>query len=260
MTLNKKLLSFMLAALIALLAACGDDGATAEDKNNEEKAKQEEASGEKASGEKAKMPEPDLEGVPEVVAKVNDEEIKKKEFTETYKSQFQQMAMQSQMTGKEVDQDKLKKQVAESLVGQTLLIQEANSRDFTVSEEEKNKKLEEIAKQQKLESKEKFLSKLEEQGMKEEEVMAQVEKQMKLEKLLAEEAGDLEPTEKEMKEAYEQMKKQQEKAGGESKSKVPSYEEAKPMIKQQLSGQKEAQAYQKLVEDLKKDADVKVNV
>ncbi|WP_318246155.1 SurA N-terminal domain-containing protein [Halobacillus halophilus] len=270
MTLNKKwLLSLALALFIALLTACGNDEGSGGDSNNEE-AKQEESSDKEDSskdGESSKegegseqpqMPEPDLEGVPEVVATVNGEEIPKEEFTQTYKSQFQQAAMQSQMSGQEVDQEKLKKQTAEGLVGQELLVQEANERDLKASEEEVNETLTRLAEQNGLKSKDEFLSKLEEQGMKEDEVMSQVKTQVKVDKLLAEENGDLEPTEEEIKKAYDEAKAQQEEAGGEQQ--IPPYEEAKSTLKQQLTQQKEAQAYQELVKNLREEADVKVNL
>ncbi len=259
MTLNKKLLSLLLVAFISLLAACSDDGEAGE--NTDEKAKEEQASGEQGEqAEQPEMPEPNLEGIPDVVAQVNGDEISKEEFTSTYESQFQQAAMQSQMTGKEVDQDQLKKQVAENLVSQQLLIQEANNRDFTVTDEEKNAELEELAKQQQLESKDKLLSALEEQGMGQEEVMAQLEKQLKLEKLIAAESGegDLQPTKEEIQQAYDQYKSQQEEANPEAE--VAPLEEIKPNIEQQLVQQKEAQVYQTLIESLREDAEVTVNL
>lgn len=256
MNLNKKwLLSITLIALIALLAACGND----EEGSTEDNSKDKSSEQEEASSEQPKMPEPDLEGVPEVVAKVNGKEITKEEFTSTYKSQFQQVAMRSQMTGQELDQKQLKKQVADSLVGQQLLIQEANDRGLEVSEKEVNQKLEELAKQNKLESKEKFLAALKnKQGMSEEEVRALIKEQIKIDKLLAKESGDLQPTEEEVQKAYDDYKAQQEKSGSEGE--IPSFDEVKPSIEQQLVLQEEAKAYQNLVEKLRKDADVTVNL
>src|SRR5918994_1689378 len=43
--------------------------------------------------------EPDLEGIPDVVAEVNGEEVTKEEFTPIYEAAFQQAAMQAQMSG-----------------------------------------------------------------------------------------------------------------------------------------------------------------
>ncbi|WP_245807770.1 SurA N-terminal domain-containing protein [Halobacillus massiliensis] len=262
--MNKKwLVSLLLAALVALLAACNNDEESSKESKEKEQAKQEESA---QGGEQQELPEPDLEGIPDVVAEVNGEKIDKNEFTETYEPQFQQMAMQMQMTGQEVNQDEIKKQVAESLVGQELLIQEANNKGYEASEEEKQKSLEELAKMNQMESPDDFLAALKEQGMEEKEVMAQIEKQVKVDQLVAEEAGDTEPSEEEMKEMYEQMKAQQEKAASESEGKgegageVPSYEEAKPQIEQQLKNQKEGEAVQKMVKDLREKGDVEVHI
>src|SRR5699024_12343092 len=98
-------LLFMLSQvlIIGILAECGDE-------NKEDK----------ANDEQAEMPEPDLEGIPNIVADVNDGEVTKEDFEATYQQQFQQMAMQAQMSGQnmdEIDQDELKEQTADGLVG-----------------------------------------------------------------------------------------------------------------------------------------------
>ncbi len=263
--MRKKWLSGLLLAAFLTLGACSSDE-TAKD-NEKKDTQQEQQSSEQSEGQKdgssksgkqPKMPEPDLEGTPDVVAEVNGEKIKKKEFETAYKSQFQQAALQSQMSGQEVDQDKLKKQMVDSLIGQELLIQEANNRDYKATQEKKDKILEDLAKRNKAGSKEEFLAQLEKQGMSKKEVMSQLETQVKVEQLIAAEAGDIEPTEEELKKRYEQIKAQQEKAGGQSK--MPSYEKVKPSLKQQMKQEKEAQEAQKLIKSLRKDADVKVHI
>ncbi|MFC7060990.1 SurA N-terminal domain-containing protein [Halobacillus seohaensis] len=266
MTLNKKwLLSLSLAFLLSVTVACNDTDESAEDNNEETETQEEESEGSEGSEgntEQPEMPEPDLEGIPEVVAEVNGEEIAAEEFKTTYEGQFQQMAMQSQMTGEEVDQDQLKKQIADSMVGQELLIQEATSRDIEVSEEEIDETLTGLAEENGVESKDKFLTALEEQGMGKEEVMSQVEMQVKLDQVIASEAGDIEPTEEELEKAYEQVKAQQEQmseGNGES-AEIPSFEEAKPDLVKQVKRKKEGEATQKLVEKLRADADVTVNL
>ncbi len=156
------------------------------------------------------------------------------------------MAMQSQLTGQKLDQDKLKKQTAEGMVGNQLLIQEANDRDYSASDKDVDETLNDMAKQNGLESKDKLLSKLEEQGMKEKEVVSQIKTQVKVEKLISEESGDTEPTEEELQKAYDQWKSQQEKAkegnkgekeDGEEK-KIASFDEKKSDLKSQLKTQK----------------------
>src|SRR5699024_9037126 len=109
--LRKKWL-FMLSLVLII-----DVHATFGDVNNEDK----------ENDEQLEMPEPDLEGMPDIVADVNDGEVTKEDFEATYQQQFQQMAMQAQMSGQnmdEIDQDELKEQTADGLVGQELLMQE----------------------------------------------------------------------------------------------------------------------------------------
>lgn len=163
------------------------------------------------------------------------------------------------MTGQELDQDQLKKQIAESMIGSELLIQEADNRGFTASEEDVNKTVDDLVKQNGLQSKKEFMAALKEQGLPEEEVMTQVETQVKVDQLIADESGDTKPTEEELKEAYDQMKTQQEQMGGEE-AEVPSFEEMKPNLEEQIKMQKEGEAAQKLVEKLRKNADVTVNI
>ncbi|MFG6150132.1 SurA N-terminal domain-containing protein [Halobacillus sp. B23F22_1] len=256
--MNKKwLLSLIMAAFVMFLAACNSDEESAEgdsEGKGEEKQQQEEG-----EGEQPEMPEPDLENVPDVVAEVNDEEINKEEFESAYEGSFQQMAMQSQMSGQELDQDQLKKQTAESLVGQELLTQKAEDEGYEASQEDIDKTLEELAQQNQMESKDEFLAALEEQGMGEDEVMSQVETQVKVDQLIASEAGDTEPSEEELEEAYAQMEAQQEQMGEEG-GEMPSYEDAKPDLEEQVKTQKEQEATQKLVENLREDADVTVHL
>src|SRR5699024_10439920 len=109
----RKKCCFMLSLvlIIGILAACGAD-------NKEDK----------ANDEQGEMLEPNLEGIPDIVADVNDGEVTKEDFEATYQQQFQQMAMQAQMSGQnmdEIEQDELKEQTADGLVGQELLMQEA---------------------------------------------------------------------------------------------------------------------------------------
>ncbi|HSI67072.1 MAG TPA: SurA N-terminal domain-containing protein [Planococcus sp. (in: firmicutes)] len=254
--IKKWFLSLSLGVSVIVLAACGGADESA---GTEEPAAQEEAAGGTEEGaEQPAMPEPDLEGIPEVVAEVNGEEILKEEFEVSYSGQFQQAAMQSQMSGQEVDQDELKAQVAESMVGQKLLIQEADNRDFEASQEEIDEEVTLLAEQNGLESKEQFLEALEEQGMTEEEVMAQLETQVKVNQLIAAETGNTEVTDEELQELYEQIQAQQEQS--ESAEELPSFEDLKPELEEQVKMQKENEAAQTLIADLRENGDVTINL
>ncbi|WP_084243137.1 SurA N-terminal domain-containing protein [Planomicrobium okeanokoites] len=257
---KKMLLSLLIGATVLVTAACGnaDENTSEEETATEEQATEEQAAEENGeTAEQPEMPEPDLEGVPDVVAEVNGEEIGKEEFETAYVGQFQQMAMQAQMSGQEVDQAQLKEQIAESLVSQKLLVQETENRGIEASEEEVDETLTTLAEQNGMASSEEFLAALEEQDLSEEEVREQVASQVKVDKLIAEETGDTEVSEEELQEFYDQVKAQQEEMGGEE---VPPLEDIKTELEAQLLQQKENEAVQALVAELREGAEVTINI
>lgn len=261
--MKKWLSSLTIIGSLLLLTACNGDEEAAEDTGSAEESGSPEsetaAKGEEgAAAEQPEMPEPDLEGVPDVVAEVNDTKIEKAEFEEAYNMQFQQMAMMSQMSGEEVNQDDLKKQVADGLVSQELLIQEADNRELEVTEEDTNGVLDSLVEQNGMESQDDLFAAFEEQGMPKDEVMSQVDMQVKVDKLIAEEAGDIEPSKEEMQEIYDAQVAQMEQM--ETEEEPPSFEELEPQLKEQVVMQKEGEAAQALVADLKESADVTMHL
>ncbi|ALS79240.1 peptidylprolyl isomerase [Planococcus kocurii] len=252
--IKKWFLTIVLGGSMVALAACGDD--TAKETEGEE-TPQEEVATDQESAEQPEMPEPDLKDIPDVVAEVNGEKIDKKEFESTYTGQFQQMAMQAQMSGQEVDQTQLKEQVAESLVAQELLVQETKNQKLSATEEQINTALEELAQQNGLKSSDELLTALEEQGVSKEEVMTQVESQVKIDQLVASETGEIKLTDKELQTYYDEAKAQQEESDGEE---IPAFEEVKPQIEEQMKAQKESEATQALIAKLREKAEVTINL
>lgn len=263
---KKWLVSLCLAASLSAVTACGAEQPTGEAEGKPSTQQEAPASGGQASGpqsgEQPKMPEPDVKGIPAVVAEVNGEKIEKKEFVSAYEGQFQQAAMQAQMSGQKIDQDQMKQQTIDGMVGTELLIQEAADRGIEASQKDMNQTLDELAKQNQLPSGEKFLAALEKQGMSEKEVMAQLATQVKVEQLIKEETGSTNVTEAELKAAYEQVKAQQAQMaqGGQGGGKLPPLEQVKPELEKQVKKQKEGQATQALVKELRKDAKVTINL
>ncbi|WP_434400296.1 SurA N-terminal domain-containing protein [Planococcus sp. 11815] len=255
--IKKWFIGLSLGTSLIVLSACGGADESAENENAQPETEEQAPSAEESAGQ-PEMPEPDLEGVPDVVAEVNGEEVSKEEFETAYTGQFQQAAMQAQMTGQEIDQAQLKNQLAESMVGQKLLVQEAENQELTASDEEVDQTLEQLAQQNGLESKDEFLTALNEQGMAEDEVMSQIETQVKVDQLIAESAGDTTPSKEEVEAAYEQLKTQQEQMGSEEE--LPAFEELKPDLEEQVKMQKENEATQTLVAELREKAEVTINL
>lgn len=243
---KKWILMIFSILIIVALAACND-------KDNEKGSPNENTNEE--------VPEADLEGIPNVVIEINGEEVTKDEFSNMYEQQFQQQVMQAQMTGQDmndIDQDQLKNQTAEIIIGQNLLIQEANNRVKDVSDTDINNTIDELLEQTGIETKDDLLAIFQEQGMDEKEFNSQIEIQVKVDQLIAEISGDIEPTEEETKEAYETIKAQQEEVNSEEE--FPEYDDIKADLIEQLKEQKKAEETESFVETLRKDADVIIHL
>ncbi|WP_078427783.1 SurA N-terminal domain-containing protein [Alkalihalobacterium alkalinitrilicum] len=252
---KKWILSLLLAGFITVFAACGNADDAAENNDLQEEATP--VAGD--SAELPPMPEPDLEGIPDVVAMVNGKEILKEEFKTTYLGYFTQIAMEAQMYGEEVDQEQLKTQIIESMIGQELLIQEAGKAGLEASDEEISQSLDELVAQYGLESQEEFLTAMHEQGLDEEEVRSELAMQVKIDKLIISESGGIEPTEDELKEYYDQILAQIGQMGDED-AEIPTFDEIKSDIKEQVKTQKVSEAAQVIVGKLREESEVTVHL
>ncbi len=252
--MKKWLTMISLAATMLTVAACGDESAEGGDGEGAENAGQS-----AEEGQAAEAPEPDLEDVPDVVAEVNGEEITKDEFEQVYTGQFQQAAMM----GQEVNQDEMKTQIADGMVSERLLVQEADNREVSASEEDVDAMISEIVEANGMESEDEFFTAMEESGMSEDEIRTELEKQVKVEALIAEETGDIEPSDEELEEIYDEQIAAREEAQSEGEgeeTEPPAFEDVKPQIEQQLISEKQAEAAQGLAEELREDADVTINL
>jgi peptidyl-prolyl cis-trans isomerase SurA len=203
--------------------------------------------------------EPDLEGIPDVVAEVNGEEVTKDEFVPVYRASFQQAAAQAQMGGEAPDEEALQKQAVDDLVDTELLAQEADSRGISVSDEDVDAELQTLAEQNQMGSAEELLKAVEEQGLSEDQARAQVETQVMVEQLVDDEGGPIEPSEKELRTLYAQAKKQQAQSGQKGQS-IPPFAQVRDQIAEQATAEQVGKVAQSLVDDLRKDADITINL
>lgn len=252
---NKWLLGLAVSVSVVGLAACGGESGGASSEETSAAAEQSPAA---EAGQDGK---PATDDIPEVVAEVNGDKITKDDFVPLYETQYQQMQMQSQQSGQQVDEDQLKTQTAENLVSTKLLTQEAEKRDITVSDKDIDKALEESAKSSQM-SKDDFLGAMADQGMDEKKVHAEMANQLKIEDLITDEYGEFEVTGEEIGQAYEQAKTQQEQMAqqGGQQQEVPELEEMRPQLEEQVKSQKSTEATQKFAEELRKKGDVTINL
>ena len=245
------------AAALLTLTACssGDDDAP--------------ASGSSSSADPSPSPDassdsgsdagPDLSGIPDVVAEVNGEEVTKDEFVPIYEATFQQASAQAQMGGQAPDEEALRKQAVDDLVDTELLAQEAESRGITVSDDAVDAELETLAEQNQMGSAEELLEAVEKQGLSQEQARAQVETQVMVEQLVADEDGPIEPSEKELRALYAQVKQQQAQSGQKRQS-VPPFAQVRDQLAEQARTQQVGEVAGSMLEDLRKDADITINL
>lgn len=250
---SRSALGLVAAAAVLTLSACGGSGdsdsgsAGASDEPTAQDQSQDAGAG------------PDLDGIPDVVAEVNGEQVTKEEFVPIYEAQFQ-AAAQAQTTGEAPDEDALKKQTADDLVDTELLAQEAEARGLSVSDEDIDAELTSLAEANQLGSTDELLAALDDQGITEEEARSQVETKVMVEQLVADEDGSLEPTEKELRALYAQAKKQQEQAGEAAQQELPPFAQVRDQIAEQAQTEQVNKVAQELVDDLREDADITINL
>ena len=250
---TRTVLGLVAAASMLVLSACGGGS---DSSSSDKDASASESPSASASAE-GSTDGPDVSGIPDVVAEVNGEEVTKEEFVPLYQAAFQQAAAQAQTSGEAPDEKALQQQIADDLVSTELLSQEAESRGIEVSDEEVDAELTDLAKQNQMASADELLAAVEKNGMSEDQARAQVETQVLVELLVADEDGGEGPTEKELRAIYAQAKKQ---AAGQEGQKIPPYAEVRDQIEEQAKTEQASLVANTLVEDLRKDADITINL
>lgn len=250
------------AAVLALSACGGSDSSDSDagkDASSSASPSADSSESSEGSEDAAEGPQPDLDAIPDVVAEVNGEEVTKEEFVPIYEAAFQQAAAQAQMGGEGPDEEALRKQTADNLVDTELLLQEAESRGLEVSDEDVDAELADLAEQNGMASAEELLKAVEEQGVTADQAREQVETQAMVEQLVADENGPIEPTDQELRKIYAQAKKQQAAAGGGGQE-FPPFAQVRDQLEEQAMSQETGRVATALVDDLRKDADITINL
>ncbi len=243
----------LMLVLAIVLAACGND----EDKSSDNASN---ADQEEAQKQMEEMREEDgrtASQVPdETVATVNGTEIKGEEYNSLLSSAQQQ----SQASGSDPTTDdaakEMKDQVLKSLVGNELLLQEAENKDYEVTDKEVDDELK-SAKEQ-FEDEDQFNQALEATGSTEDEYKQQLKEGLLVTKYVDSELSPKEVTEDDMKTYYEEMEKQAKESNQEDS--LPKYDDIKDQLKATMEQQNLQTVMLDKVDELEKDADVKYNI
>ena len=186
----------------------------------------------------------------DVVAIVNDQDITKAEFDASYE-QYKLTYAQQGMNIDDMEEDQVKQieqKVVDQLVNSRLLLQAAEKNNIEAAEEEVQQSLEQIKGQ--FDKEEEFTAALEANKL----TLAQLEKQitdeLKVNQYISENITEVTVEEEEIKAMYDQYKEQSEK--------IPSYEEVKAQLEQEIAQQKNQVEVGKLVEKLRNESEIEV--
>jgi peroxiredoxin len=184
------------------------------------------------------------------VAVVNGEEIAREEF----ERQLDQVKAYYEQQGSPFPEGEglaqLKQQIVDQLVQQTMLVQEADSRGITATEEEIQSQYEETVKG--FPDEEAFEQAMKEQGLSQEDLEELIADSIKIENLLdlvIKKAEVDAPTEDELRELYDQYSQQQE---------LPPFEEVKDQLEAELLYQRHNEVVQAFIQELKAQSTVEV--
>lgn len=241
--------------MILMLAACGGNEESTE-ATNDNKAKTAETVQEKEQQMEEMQKKLEAQQIDErkTVAIVNDKEVLGSDYNSALASTqglMQQMGLDP--TSKEAA-EQVKNQTIDSLIGQTLLLQEADKKGYKVSEADINKQLDEIKKQFKTEKE--FEAALKKSGMDMKTLETQIADGIKFKQYVEEEIPASEITDEEIQEMYDQYTEQGKSTGQE----VPKLEEIKPQIEQSVQLQKQQEKLAQQVEELKKNAKIDIKI
>lgn len=243
-----KKMKFTLAPFLLLLTlgACSDkEEAAPKEETAPETAEQQETVAEQPASE-LKLPAND-----EVAVVVNGEEVKGNIYSSVARQLESSLATQGKDTSSAETAEQVKSQTITVIVGNKLIIQDAEKKGHKADETVLKERLEEMKGQ--FENEDAMNETLKSTGYTMEDLENQLREQLIYESYVAEEIEGGKVTDKEVQEAYDGFVES-------SEQEAPAFEEMEPTIRQSLEQQKVQDAVFARIEELKKDAEIEVKI
>jgi hypothetical protein len=250
--MKKMMFTLITGLMVVVLAACGGNEESKEAKNNDN-AKTAETDQQKEQQMQKKLEAQQVDEK-KTVAIVNDKKILGSDYNSAIVSTQGQMQQMGQDPTSKEAAVQVKKQTIDSLVRQTLLLQDADKKGFKASEADIKKQLDETKKQFKTEKE--FEAALKKSGMDMKTLETQIADGIKFKQYVEKEVPAGEITDEEIQKTYDQYAEQGKSTGQE----VPKLEEVKPKIEQSLQQQKQQEKLAQQVEELKKNAKIDIKI
>jgi FKBP-type peptidyl-prolyl cis-trans isomerase (trigger factor) len=187
------------------------------------------------------------------VAVVNGSKITGKDYNAAYQSVAQQVYMTALQQGNSSNSqlaDQAKQQTLTTLVGETLILQDAKSKGYTASSNQIKSKYDAMAKQYGGNSKLQAL--LKKQNLTTDDLKQNISKQIVFNTYVSKQIGTPKVSDKEIQQFYDQYSKGQKN--------VPKLSQVKSQIKQQLIQQKQNQQLKGIIAQLKKQGNVNIKI
>ncbi|MDM5296798.1 SurA N-terminal domain-containing protein [Bacillus pumilus] len=255
----KKVSYTLIACLLSVgLAACSSNDAKQDQPNdsakNNETSQADQKEQQKQMEEMQKKLDAQKMDDKKIVATVNKDKITGSE----YNSALSTIQGQLQQTGQDpTSKDgakEVKKQTIDALVGQQLILQDAEKKGFKASDDQVDKQLKEEKKQFKDNAQ--FEEALKQSGLTMDQLKADIADSIKYSQYVDKEIKASSVSEQDVKAYYDQYAEQMKK----QKQKAPAYKDIKSQIKKQLESQEKQKEVQKEIESLKKSANIEISI
>lgn len=188
-----------------------------------------------------------------IVAKVNDEEVKGKKYNAVLRSIHSQIEQKGEASAQESGQE-LKKQALETIVHQTLLLQQAKEAEIKVSAAEIEEGYALFAKQ--FADEKEMLKEFEDKNVDEETIKEQIAESIMFKKYQDKVVSTKEITDKEIQDYYHQLVVEAKDQG----KIIQPLEEVKKEIRELIEQEQQYKQLVAHIEKLKKSAKIEVNI
>lgn len=255
----KKVSYTLIACLLSIgLAACSSNDAKQDKQNHSAKNNETTQADQKEQQKKIEDMQKKLDAQKiddkKVVATVNNDKITGNEYNSalsTIQGQLQQAGQDP--TSKEGAKE-VKKQTVDALVGQELILQDAEKKGFKASDKQVDKQLKEEKKQFKDNAQ--FEAALKKSGLTMDQLKSDIADSIKYSQYVDKEIKAASVSQKDVKTYYDQYTEQLKK----QKQQAPDFKEVKSQIKKQLESQEKQKEVQKQIEKLKKSAKINISI
>ncbi|AOV07541.1 SurA N-terminal domain-containing protein [Sporosarcina ureilytica] len=248
----KKILFLLIAVTLTMtLVAYGKEGNV----GNDERSSEQEVVRVEVAADEEQLKEEELLEVDEgeVVAKVNDEEVKGKKYNAVLRSILSQIEQNGE-TARHDSTEELKKQALDTIVNQTLLLQQAKEAKIQVSAEEIEEAYAMFAKQ--FEDEKAMEKEFESKNVDEKIIKEQIAESITFNKYQNKVVPIKDVTEKEIQNYYDQLVTE---AKGKGKLLQP-LEEIKKEIQAKIEQERQHKQLVAHIEELKKSAKIEVSI